>query len=123
MILSKNTIQEYLDQGKITITPFSDNNLKAASYTFTLSTDYSLEPGEFFVAKTLEHLCLSPKVACFLSTRGSIAQQGIDALQSSIFAEPDTNNPLTIELQNNSKTTIALSEGTPIVKGIFIQVI
>lgn len=122
MVLSKTSIEEYIKEGKIKIEPFDVSNLKEASYTFTLQDSLALNPGEFAVALTKEKITISADICCFLSTRGSIAQQGIDALQSSTFVEPLSDNQLKLEIKNNSNSAIILEAGTKIVKGIFMRV-
>jgi len=116
MILKKEEIIESVKEGKITISPFDENLLKNASYTFALgnkfkklkskefidsriktqdfeefeitSEGYLIQPGEFIICHTEETLKLGNDVACFLSMKGAIAQAGLDALQCEIFCEP-----------------------------------
>lgn len=38
MVLSSRFIQSAVQKGDLKITPFDENNLKSASYTFTLSS-------------------------------------------------------------------------------------
>lgn len=104
------------------ISPFVASQLKEASYTFTLQDSLVLQPEEFVIALTKERITLPKNVCCFLSTRGSIAQQGVDALQSSAFVEPLSDNQLKLEIKNNSALTVSLGAGTPIVKGVFVRV-
>ena len=138
MFLNKEKIKAAIDTGKLSITPFKENNLKSASYTFTLNSTlknphngeetqiskdgYVLSPGEFILGYTEEVLDLKNNFLCLLGTRGSIAQKGIDAVQSSIIAEPDTNSRLILEIVNNSSENILLFPGMNIVKGIFGEV-
>ena len=122
MVLSKQGIEEAIAAGKIIIEPFDASHLKEASYTFTLQEDIALEPDDFVVATTKEKILLTGDICCFLSTRGSIAQQGVDALQGSTFVEPLSDNQLKLEIKNNSTKAITLVAGTKIVKGIFVKV-
>ncbi|MBM3256707.1 MAG: hypothetical protein FJY98_00020 [Candidatus Liptonbacteria bacterium] len=150
MILSGETIKKYVREGLFEINPFSEKNLKGASYTFTLDSKllrlrdgqkllradkkpdyeeieisndgYILKPGEFILGFTKEKLKLNDKFACSLSSRGSCAQIGLDILLGSSFAEPDTNNSQTLEIFNVSGSSIVLFRDMPIVKGIFIPI-
>lgn len=122
MVLSQKTIKQYIEDGKIKIEPFDLSNLKEASYTFLLQDGLTLNPGEFVIGVTKEKITLAEDVCCFLSTRGSVAQQGIDSLQSSNFVEPMSDNHLKLEIKNNSEYPITLEAGTKIVKGIFVRV-
>ncbi len=122
MILSGKSIEEAIRKDLIVIVPFNPANLKEASYTFTLQDEMVLQLGEFKIGLTKEKITLAQSIACFLSTRGSVAQMGVDALQSSTFVEPGSDNQLKLEIRNNSKETVTLVAGTKIVKGIFLEV-
>lgn len=149
MILSGESIKNAVEKGDLAITPFEAKNLKGASYTFTLgskllipkdvsllkvddiqdreeitigSEGFVLNPGDFILGYTTEHLSLKNNFACFLSTRGSCAQAGLSVLLGSDFAEPDTDNPQMLEIHNVSKSPIKLENGMKIVKGIFVRV-
>lgn len=122
MIFSRNTILKAIKNGDISITPFGETSLKEASYSFHISKEITLGPGEFIVLSTLERVCLGDNVALMLSTRGSIAQRGVDVLQSSTFCEPGTDDHLKLEIKNNSNDKVNLTTAMPIVKGIFFSV-
>lgn len=149
MILSGESIKNAIEKGELTVTPFEVKNLKEASYTFTLdsklllpkdvsslkiddiqkreevvigSEGFDLNPGDFVLGYTAEHLSLKKNFACFLSTRGSCAQAGLSVLLGSDFAEPDTDNPQMLEIHNVSKSPIKLEKGMKIVKGIFVRI-
>ncbi len=122
MILSSKSIQQAIKNSLITIEPFDAANLKEASYTFTLQDEITLQPDEFAVGLTNEKITLAQSICCFLSTRGSVAQMGVDTLQSSTFVEPGSNNQLKLEIKNNSNVPVTLAKGTKIVKGIFSEI-
>lgn len=149
MVLSSSAIRQALQSGELGILPFDEKNLKSASYTFTLASElllprqvplivingeqerekvsvgaegYILQPGEFVLGSTAEHLALKDKYVCFLSTRGSCAQAGLSVLLGSSFAEPDTDNAIILEIHNAGNSPIRLSAGMKIVKGIFMPV-
>jgi dCTP deaminase len=139
MFLSAEKIKEAVAAGDLLISPFLENNLKPASYTFTLhhilkdvvtgsdifmaAEGYVLEPGAFLLGKTAETIDLKNSYLCLLGTRSSIAQQGIDVLQDSTIAEPDTNGQFTLEIRNNGSKSVRLVPGMAIVKGIFSKII
>lgn len=149
MILSGGKIREEVLDNAIGIVPFQVENLKDASYTFTLSskircpqqasivsleTDnlsddleigpdgFVLDPNAFILGYTEENLKLNGKFGCFFSARGSCAQIGLNLLLSSTFAEPDTDGKITLEIHNASNSPILLRAGMKIVKGIFLRV-
>ena len=148
MILSSSSIQAAVQEGKLGISPFDVNNLKSASYTFTLSPKllipkkadlitvgsgcehkeivmgpdgYILRPGEFVLGFTAERLSLKNKYACFLGARGSCAQAGLSVLLGSTFAEPDTDNAIILEIHNAAGSPVKLEAGMKIVKGVFME--
>ena len=138
MIFSKNTILKKIDQKLITITNFDLGSLEDASYDFKLgsyfddtkqewypvsSSGLQIEPKGFLLAKTNEKITLSPNVACMIFTTSSLAKKGIDAIQSSSFCHPKTDNEMTLEIFNHSNQTVVLKLGQTVVKGIFIEVI
>lgn len=122
MILSKNSILAAIAKRDIAIEPFDEAMLKVASYSFTLPEDLVLAPDDFKIVETREKLTLSSRVACILSTRRSIAEQGIDALQTDFFCEPDTDNHIRLDFVNHAPTPVTIPAGTPVVKGIFFEV-
>ncbi len=133
MLLSKQSIQKCIENKDFEIIPFNTSNLKDASYTFALSNKlkvngmvimidengYVLKPNEFILGWTEEILKLNGKFCCILSTRGSIAQMGLNVLLGSNFAEPDTNNAQTLEIHNCSNAPIKVIPGMKIIKGLF----
>ncbi len=149
MILSGETIRRAVDDGSIGIAPFLTENIKEASYTFTLSADiriprkmpmvslesdavadeltidsagFILDPNMFILGYTQEKLTLNGKFGCMLSARGSCAQIGLNVLLSSTFAEPDTDGKIILEIHNAASSPILLTPGMKIVKGIFFRV-
>jgi len=83
---------------------------------------FILKPGAFVIGKTVETINLRNKYILILGNRSSLAQQGIDVLQSSTIAEPDTNGQLTLEINNNGPKTVYLMPGMGIAKGIFSEI-
>ncbi len=138
MFLSSTKIKEAIASGDLVITPYSESRVKPASYTFTLDgilknpitkediiipeEGYKLKPGEFILGRTSETINLNNKYLCILGTRSSLAQQGIDVLQGSTIAEPDSNGQFTLEISNRGSQDAILLPNMPVVKGIFSRV-
>ena len=148
MILSDVDIRKAMQEGDIVIDPFDERMLSRASYSLTLGTvlyrlkdkpfidsrestneydeitltdeGYLLAPGAFIIGRTREHIKLSDQIGCFVSNTGSRAQQGLDAILSSSFAEPGSDNAMACELHNVSHIPIKLYPGVKIAKAIFI---
>jgi len=150
MILSREKIIECVESEEFSIEPFTPANLKAGSYMFTLDSRFKrvredgdidsrhdpeleeseiseggtlLNPGKFAIFYTKEKVTLNGNYACILSTSSSCAQMGLDVLQGSIYAEPDTDNQFALEIFNAGEHSIRLFPGTRIVKGVFIKVL
>ena len=146
MFLSGEKIEQAIKEGSLGILPFDRNNLKGASYTFTLaskilmlkqtgildveqkpeyeehsigSDGFILKPGTFVLGYTQEKLTLNNKYICFLSARSSLAQVGLNTLLGSFFAEPNTDSPQVIEIHNTASIPIKLRAGMKLVKGVF----
>jgi dCTP deaminase len=149
MILSAESIKAALQKGELAISPFHEENLKPASYSFTLSErllapipvalikvgtelqreevvigaeGFVLKPGGFVLGCTKERVSLRGNYVCLLGTRGSCAQLGMNVLLGSIIMEPDTDNCIVLEIHNASNSPIRLEEGMKLVKGIFMRV-
>lgn len=149
MFLSGSSIEQAVRDGSLGIDPFDSSNLKEASYTFSLSSrilipkegsvlslspkpkyeevptgpsGFLLNPGSFVLGFTQEKLSLKNKYVCFLSTRGSCAQIGLNVMLGSNFAEPGTDNPQILEIHNVASSPIKLETGMKIVKGVFALV-
>lgn len=122
MILSTESIQKYIDEGKINIKPFDSACLKEASYTLKLAEMVDIDSQEFTLAMSLEKITLSPIIAAFVSTKSSIARKGIDVAQSSSFCSPETDNQITFEIVNHSKEKIRLEKDEKVAKLIFVEV-
>lgn len=148
MIFSDTDITQALANGSIKIDPFDPSLLKAASYTLTLGeklyklkpvsfidsrkdkpeyeeitmdeNGYLLDPGAFIVGASRERITLSDSVAATISTRGSRAQQGLDAILSSSFAEPGSDNHMALEMHNAGNVPIKLFSGIGIAKIVFL---
>jgi len=135
MFLSSEQIKKAIEAGDLIISSFLEDNLKPASYNFTLDSvlkdpvsgkeitiseqGYKLAPGAFILGRTKETVNLNNKFICILSTRSSLAQKGVDVLQSSTIAEPDTDGQFKLEISNRGNREVVLMPGERIVKGIF----
>ena len=138
MIFSKNTILKKIEQKLITITNFDSSALEDASYDFKLGSYFDeikqawipvssfgiqIESKGFLLSKTNEKITLSPHIACMIFTTSSLAKKGIDAIQSSSFCHPKTDNEMTVEIFNHSNQPVVLKLGQTMVKGVFMEVI
>lgn len=129
MFLNKEQIKDLIANKQIIITPFEENNLKAASYTFRLGkiaetkqteSEISILPGQFLLLESLEEINFPENMLGILSTRGSIAKQGLDCLLSSTIVEPGSTGKIIFETKNQSDQVVTLKIGQPLVKCIFL---
>ncbi len=81
-----------------------------------------LAPGAFIVGYLRERLTLGSDVAALLTVRGSCAQAGLNALNSDLFIEPNSDLHLKLAMKNISSNPIRLRAGMKIVKGVFFSV-
>ncbi len=146
MFLSGEKILKAVKDNKITISNFKKENIKGASYVFTLgskvttlkarkfldsrvdpefnvkdigSSGFLLKPGEFAIFHTKEGVKLNGNYVCILSTRPTMAQMGLDTNQGSIFCEPNTDNQFALEIVNNGPIPIKMYAGIRIAIGVF----
>lgn len=129
MFLNKEQIKDLIANKQLIITPFEENNLKAASYTFRLGkiaetkqteSEISILPGQFLLLESLEEINFPENMLGILSTRGSIAKQGLDCLLSSTIVEPGSTGKIIFETKNQSDQVVTLKIGQPLVKCIFL---
>jgi dCTP deaminase len=131
MFLNKSTIEEMVKNQPNFISPFDPALLKPASYTFRLGgihgqsgeiSQVIIQPGQFILLETMESISFPDDIVGILSTRGSIAQLGIDALFTSTIIEPGSQGKTILETKNHSEKEVILKIGQPIVKCLFSKV-
>lgn len=147
MFLSDITIRQYLMEQKLKVVrngqdylpEISDVNLQPASIdlhlgdsivyvdgpaTITLPIDkdsfYRLDPGEFVLGHTIEHIEIPDDLAGFFANRSSIGRKGLFT-ENAGFVDPGWKGQLTVELFNSSRYPVSLIEGMPIGQIIFVK--
>jgi len=150
MILSKQAIIAHIKNSAIGIEPFTEQNLKQASYTLTLGRviriaaekklrpdiagrsykditmdeqGHVLEPGAFVPGSSREKITLPENICAMLSNRGTCARMGIDVTQSSFFIEPESDNVMVFEIKNNNVIPVTVFPEMQIAKCIFMHVV
>jgi dCTP deaminase len=121
MWLTKQEIEHQIATNNISIDPFDSSALKAASYTLKLGSSITLEPGQFVVLESLETIHLPDDILGVLSTRGSIAKLGIDALGTDTIVEPGSSGKLAFCSKNNSDHPVTLEAGNLYVKIVLFK--
>lgn len=126
MVLSSAAIRQAIERGIISIEPFKDGQLDRAHADLHLEDlpggkpVVTLAPKSFTIVHTRERLTLASTVCGFFDGRASLAQQGISVHQASMFAEPGTDNVLTLEVFNAGDASYTLEGGQKIGKIIFM---
>lgn len=143
MILSDRTIKEYITAGKINILPaFNPSDLRPTGIRLHLASDllipapfqtvdlasagelhfehcstpYTMKPGEFLLASTVERIQVPRNIICHLDGRSTIARLGLSVHSTSHTIDGNYESPQTIvlELINNGPFNIILQANTPI---------
>lgn len=151
MVLSDRDILAAREAGELRIEPFLMENLRPASYRYSLGNlllrplvsgvidtrlspnvnyqriflddaGYILEPGEFILGQIAEKLSLSTGLASFTDGRTHLARLGLEVVMSSMLVEPgQQDSNETLEISNSGPNPICLYPGMPIAKGIFLR--
>lgn len=91
--------------------------LSAAGYDVRLAQDFTMSPGEFILASTLECFSMPNDVLGKVADKSTWARRGI-AVQNTII-EPGWRGFLTLEITNHGKSVIDFAAGMPIAQIIF----
>ncbi len=131
MFLNQRQIQQLVAENNNFIAPFDKKLLKPASYTFRFGSSAGhntpeegiiIQPSEFINIESLETVHFPDTVLGILSTRGSIAQAGLDCLLTDTIIEPGSQGKLRFSCKNNSDHPISLKFGQPLVKCVFSKI-
>ncbi len=87
--------------------------------TLTNKGSLNLEPGEFVLAYTLEHITLPPYLAARVEGRSSYARLGISVHQTAPTVHAKWSGQLRLEIINNGPFICKLSAGLRICQLIF----
>ncbi len=81
---------------------------------------YRLDPGEFVLGHTVEHIEIPDDLAGFFANRSSLGRKGLFT-ENAGFVDPGWKGQLTVELFNSSRYPISLTEGMPIGQILFVK--
>ena len=92
MIFSRLAIKRAIQQGKVIIHPFAEEQVEAAHINLHLHVSGKIKllvrPKSFITARTVEKVTLSQDMCGFMEGRASLARQGISVEQSSTSWSP-----------------------------------
>ena len=69
---------------------------------------YILEPGEFVLAQTLEHIYMPNHLAAMVEGRSSYARVGLSMHQTAPWIQPGWNGQITLEIRNSGPWNVDL---------------
>ena len=148
MILSDRQIRVMIDRNKLVV-PVKDSQINPASVNLTLGDTFlvplikkagavylgkeveyhrfeakedgfPIDPGEFVLATTQEHVSIPSNVAAFVQGRSSIGRIDLTT-QNAGFVDPGFHGHITLELVNESPNTIILTPGYPVAQLVFFE--
>jgi dCTP deaminase len=134
MILSDKTIREYMEQGRLSVTPIEDVQIQPASvdlklgdhflrvkhpagmmielsqkpkYEDVVDNQIIIPPCAYILATTREYVKLPDDVAAFVQGRSSLGRMGI-FLQNSGWVDPGFEGEITFGLFNANDVPVKL---------------
>jgi len=139
MMLSDQDIRNYLADGTLIIEPFYESCIRLSGlsmhlgeqilkqlpgkvvdilnktipdyeeHRITMEAPYSLQPGEFVLAHTLESITVPQKLGLLVEGRSTFARVGLTVVQTAMIVDPGHSaRSITLELANNGPNTILL---------------
>jgi dCTP deaminase len=144
MILSDSDIQGYMDQGLLQVFPLMDGAVQPASVDIRLDAwlrvfdnyaipyidplkgdtkltsphllqdTFALQPGQFVLGATLEHITLPNNLVARVEGKSSLGRVGLVIHATAGYVDPGWSGNLTLELGNISRIPIILTREMPI---------
>ena len=153
MYLSDKTIKEYLKSGKIVVQPeFDEKNIRSAGIRvhlddkillpkpgqtislqnpteleydehFLKQEAYTIKPGEFLLASTLENVQMDRGLIAFVDGRSTIARLGltVHVTSTTIDGNYDEARATTLEMKNVGNFAITLNYKDPVGMMVFAE--
>ncbi len=147
MVLSDRAILKMMEEGKLSVSPFTEEQIQPASIdvrlgdTFsvvedsptgiitleheicykTIKTDtYLLLPGQFVLATTMEYFSLPDNLTAFVEGRSSLGRMGL-FIQNAGWVDPGFQGEITLELFNANRCAIELKAGRRVGQLVFAE--
>ncbi len=145
MTLSDATIKDYLDNGKLSISPIEPNQIQPASVDLTLDNNFLvvddfmkesinmneqinyrkietnsivIPPKSFILATTREFVKIPNDIVAFVEGRSSIGRMGL-FIQNAGWVDPGFEGQITLELFNANQVPIRIDSGRRICQLVF----
>lgn len=81
---------------------------------------FHLRPGQFVLATTMEYVTLDKDTAAFVQGRSSIGRAGL-TVQNAGFVDPGFEGAITLEFKNETKNTIDIPVGYPLMQLVYMS--
>lgn len=151
MILSGQTIQQYVQDNEISITPFQELSIQPASIDLRLGKDFlvvddistpylsiskpanyqeievadketiTIPPQSFMLGTTWEQVGLPSHLTAFVEGRSSIGRLGV-FIQNAGWIDPGFSGQITLELFNANRVPVQLQAGMRVCQLVIAQV-
>ncbi|CEI82805.1 Deoxycytidine triphosphate deaminase [Oceanobacillus oncorhynchi] len=151
MILSGQTIKQYVDDKQLTITPFQELSVQPASIDLRLGKDFlvvddlstpylsvdqpadyrkikiaeqeiiTIPPQSFLLGTTLEQIGLPEQLTAFVEGRSSIGRLGV-FIQNAGWIVPGFSGQITLELFNANRVPVQLQAGMRVCQLVIAKV-
>ena len=136
MVLSGETIREYIKKGRLKIDPFQENLVGSVSVDLRLGNqaldpdrgkqidlqDYHLSLDEFLLVNTIEKLTLPDNLIARIIPRSSLARLGVLVTFDADLLPPNYSGKPILTMKNLSKKPILLKAGLSVCQVLFEEV-
>lgn len=137
MVLSRQTIQKLINEGKLVINPFDEKYLGSCSYDLHLgenamlpetNKEVKLNPNlvlhvdDFVLVETIEYLSIPNDLVGHISTRSKAARIGLLVHFGSELVHPGSSGRITLEIKNLSNKEILLQKNLSLAQ-IYFEVV
>lgn len=147
MILSDGEIKKLIETGELCISPMEESQIEPASvdvrigntfcmlshsfepvirfsegakYTDIVADKFTIAPGDFVLATTMEYIKLPSNLTAFVEGRSSIGRLGL-FVQNAGWVDPGFEGQITLELYNAGRYAIELTAGTRVAQLVFAK--
>lgn len=151
MVLSDRDIIQRIERGRLVVEPFEEENVEPSSvdlriggqflivekseaadvvdiresddgleYTETLQY-VTIEPGDFVLASTIEHVHLPHDLSAEVLGRSSLGRLGLSVHQTAGYIDPGFAGQITLELSNHGPAPVRIHEGQRICQIVFSE--
>jgi dCTP deaminase len=136
MLLNDKTIREQINSGKIHIRPsIHEVQIQPASLDVRVDNEVyypeqdkletedviTIEPGEFVLTQTLEHIGLPDDLGSFMTGRSSIGRSGLIVHTTAGWIDPGFHGTITMEMYNVSQTSVTVKAGERVAQLLFFK--